>query len=796
MTSIKWKCKNNILLNLLIASLLLLISVGTQAADDMEGRLNALSEALERKRQELHIPGMALAIIKDDKIILAKGFGYRDLAGKVAVTPDTNFAIGSTSKAFASTLVALLADEGKMGWDEKVSTYMEWFKPNLNEATGELTLRDMLSHRSGLSRNDILWASGVVGREAILRESLDAEPLDEFRKKFNYNNVLYLAAGVASAKASGEKDWDSLLEKRLLKPLHMKSSTSRNAEASNMSKGYRWIAATKTFEALEKKNLDNISPAGGIHSNVLDMANWVRFNLGKGKFDGKQLLSSKQFDDLWGAAISMAPGMDYGLGWFIRDWQGKKVIEHGGNIQGYAAQVALMPEENLGFVLLTNVTATPLQQGSMEIVWDGLFSEEKTQEEEGKVDYTPYIGDYIANFGPFRDATFAVQVTPEGALAVDVPGQRLYALKDPDAKGKWYFQLTNTIAVSFSEVEKGKAKMMRMHQGGMDFEIPRKGVSAKAEVDLAEFSPLLGDYKHPALPRPIKALIKNNRLAIDVPGEMVYELHLPDDKGHRAFRINKMLSAKFDTDEQGAGKTLSIYRGDNKALSAEVDRSTQQKSDPLPSKEDILALMKTKEKIAAFKKAGSTSITANVMMKQAGVKGEMLMKVEGDSRYHQSLNFGQYGQITTVLNGDFAATKGLQPYTEFNGNLLEQAKNEHPYAGIDLVASYDSFKVKEKREMDGKAVYLVELTEEGLPATTIAVDVETGDIVKRRGGMILENIGIIPIVTTYSDFREVNGYRQPYKVNVFNPMSGNMLIEITSMKTNQTFDKSLFTLSQ
>ena len=779
------------------ALLISLVSITTYAEQSVDERLESITESVEQLRQELHIPGIALAIIKDDKVILAKGFGFRDVEGKILVTPETNFAIGSTSKAFTATLVGMLNDQGKLSWDDKITQYIEWYKPNLNDETGNLTIRDMLSHRSGLARNDILWVNGKVGREAILKESLDAEPLDDFREKFNYNNVLFLASGMASADVAGESDWDSLLDKRLLTPLQMKSTTSRNDKATNMAFGYRWNEHDAVYERLDKKNLDNISPAGGIHSNALDMAQWVRFNLNKGTYEGKRLLSEEQFNQIWSPSISITQGMDYGLGWFLRDWKGRKVIEHGGNIQGFAAQVALMPEENLGFVLLTNVTATPLQQGSMEVIWEGLLGDEaeaKTPASEN--DLSQYVGKYVANFGPFKDTSFTVQVKDDGTLAVDVPGQQLYALNSPDESGKWYFKLTNTIAVSFSDIENNKANLMKMHQSGMDFELPREGVVLKAEVDLAEFSALLGDYSHPKLPRPMKALIQNNRLAIDVPGQMIYELHLPNEDGYRNFRINSALSAKFNTTDNGKIASLSVYKDKNEQLTAKRVETTNDSKETLPTVAEILKLMKTEEKLAVYKASGGVSISAKATMLQAGVTGKMSINYEGTDRFSQFFDFGDYGTITTVLNGNFAATKGIQPYTEFKGVMLEQVKNDHPISAIDWLSHYDSMKVTEKRIVDDRAVYLVELREKDLPLSTIAVDVETGDVIKRRGGLIIQDIGTIPIVITYSDFRTFNGIRAPYKAKFFNPMNGNILIEYESIEINKQFDESAFTLTK
>ncbi|UTW59882.1 beta-lactamase family protein [Kordiimonas sp. SCSIO 12603] len=759
-----------------------LMTVASVADDvNFDIRLEKLAEALEEKRQELHIPGMAVAIIKDDKIIMARGFGKSDLEAGTAVTPETVFGIGSTSKAFTSTLVGMLADEGKLAWDDAATKYIPWFTPQLKGAEDDLTIRDMLSHRSGISRNDILWASGKVGREAMMRESLDAEPLTPFRKQFNYNNVMYVATGMASAKAVGAHDWDTLLETRILEPLDMDSTTSRDArvdEVGTHAKGYRWNEDTGSYTLLERKNTDNIGAAGGIHSNVLDMANWVRFHLNKGSFKGEKLLSDAQYGEMWNTQIQVGGGATYGLGWFLREWEGKKIVEHGGNILGYAAQVALMPEENLGFVLLANVTASPLQQGSMPLVWDMLLGEEA--EGGASESFDTFIGEYTANFGPFNNATFTVK-EQNGRLAVDVPGQQVFELKAPDEEGKRYFVITNQVAVSFDGAENGKANQLKMYQNGMTFELPRKGVTVKAEVDIETLQPFVGDYEAGRLPAPIKAQIVNNRLAIDVPGEMVYELHLPDEKGHRQFRVNPQLSAKFTVGDSGAVEKLAIYRGERKAL--EATRANKADAGPqLPTADDIAKLRKVKEQVAAFQKAGGFRFKGTLTMKQAGVSGTLENIVPNEDSFEQHVDFGDYGQIRTVVNPEKAFMDNLGDKQNLTGIYETQVRRDHPLAGLDWATYYDQVLVVGQREHKGRKVLALRLKKEGLPDVRIMLDAETGDVLRARGRVLNQVTGPIPFETTFSDYRDVNGLRIPFKVNQFTPMAGNILIEYESVE--------------
>lgn len=778
-------------LSILIMLFATIVSYSSLAFQSQTERLQNISQTMEKLRQDMHIPGMALVIVKDDRVILAEGFGYADVENKVPVGPQTNFAIGSTSKAFTATLAAMMVDEKSMLWDDKVTDYIRWFKPELGEETGNLTIRDMLSNRSGLARNDALWVSGTVTREDILRESMDAIPLGKFRKSFHYNNVLFSAAGEATARAANARSWDSLLQERILTPLKMHSSTSLNAQSVNMALGYRWREDSESYEQLNKKNLDNIAAAGGIHSNAMDIANWLRFNLNRGSFEGKRLLSESQFEQLWRPVVPVSKDKHYALGWFTSSWNGKKVVEHGGSIQGYAAQVALMPEEGLGFALLTNTTITPLQRGSMEIVWKGLLGAHETNSPaSNQSQLKPYTGRYVANFGPFKETFFTVQVNQHGELSVDIPGQKLFVLNEPDKTGKWYFQLTDTIAVSFAQIENEQANLMRLHQSGMNFELPREGVLVQGDLDIAEYTPFIGRYTHEKLPQPITVLISNGRLAVDVPGQMVYELRPPQEDGHRQFRISDTLSAKFTLNSENKGDTVSIFSNGDKQLTAKRIGDGIEKA--LPSLDDLIVLMNTEQKIATFKKWGASTIRAKVTMQQAGLSGSMVLHYELSDKYISHIDLGKHGQISTVLNENYAAQRIFGEETQLKGVYLEQVKREHPIVGIDWLSYYDSVQVVQLSNVRGRDVYLVELKKEGLPIVTTAVDAETGDVIQQRSRFLVEDVGSIPMTVTYTDFQEQDGIRMANKMNVFNPNSGNMLIEYESLNTEQAFNSDVF----
>ena len=320
------------------------------------------------------------------------------------MTPETIFAIGSSTKAFTSTLVGMLVDEGEMGWDDPITDYLPYFSLDVesDNENAKITIRDLLSHRTGFVRMGLLFASGEIPIEEVLHDAIAAEPWAGVGESFYYSNVMYMAAGVAAGEAAGT-DWDTLVAERIFEPLGMASSSTSiiNAqEDSRLSLGYLWDEDQQIYEHKPRRNVDNIGPSGSINSNVLDMAQWIRMQLGLGEYNGNRLISEEELRETWTSQIEIAGGVGYGLGWMVREWQGQPVIEHGGNVNGFSAQVALLPESDLGFVLLTNASVSPLPAQSINMVWEALLGEwkEDTGEDE-TIDYEPYLGRYHTSFG-------------------------------------------------------------------------------------------------------------------------------------------------------------------------------------------------------------------------------------------------------------------------------------------------------------------------------------------------------------------------------------------------------------
>ncbi|MHC5114700.1 MAG: serine hydrolase domain-containing protein, partial [Planctomycetota bacterium] len=341
---------------------LTVLAPAARAADapTLQERLDRMVEQLEQRRVQQHIPGMAIAVVKDDQVILSRGFGVANVADGTPATDETLFAAGSTTKAFTATLIAMLVDDGRMDWDDPVGRHLPRFRLSDPESNDEVAIRDLLSHRAGLAAMNMLWYGTEATHDDVLAAAAKAEMLFGLGEKWNYSNVSFLAAGEASVHASGADSWDALLADRILVPLLMASTSTRLSVAQadpRMATGYRWDEDASRLEVETLRSIDAVAPAGAINSNVKDMARWVRFQLNRGTFLGKRLLSKEHHKQTWTMHSTVTPGIDYGLGWMLRDWDGRTCIEHAGGIDGFTAEVALLPDENVGFVLLMNLFA-------------------------------------------------------------------------------------------------------------------------------------------------------------------------------------------------------------------------------------------------------------------------------------------------------------------------------------------------------------------------------------------------------------------------------------------------------
>jgi CubicO group peptidase (beta-lactamase class C family) len=311
-------------------------------------------------------PGMAIAVVKDDKTVMAKGYGVRELGKPEKVDENTLFAIASNTKAFTTASLAILVDEKKIAWNDKVSKYLPDFQLYDPWVTNELTIRDIVSHRVGLDTfsGDLLWYDTTYSTDEMLRRVRFLKPVSSFRTRYGYQNLMYIAAGRIVEKVSG-KPWAEFVRERILTPLGMnRTTTSVRDMKDNFAMPHNGSGGT--LRALPVGFLDNAIGAVRLNSSVNDLSKWIRLQLGRGTFEGKKIFSSDRSWEMWSPntlqPVSQAASKDnptrhfsaYGMGWGMYDYQGRKILNHSGGLDGMLSYTVLIPEENVGFVILTN----------------------------------------------------------------------------------------------------------------------------------------------------------------------------------------------------------------------------------------------------------------------------------------------------------------------------------------------------------------------------------------------------------------------------------------------------------
>jgi len=334
----------------------------------LNDKLDRLRVVVDSLRKVWKVPGVGLGIVKDDKVILSEGFGQRNVKDSLPVTPQTLFAIGSCTKAFTTAALGILVDDGKLEWDKPVKQYLPTFKMYDDFATQRMTVTDLITHRSGLPRHDFMWYNSTFSRRDIFNRLQYLEPNKDFRTDWQYQNIMFMTAGYLLEQVSGGT-WESFVRDRIFEPLGMKSSNfsvDESQKASDFAFPYREVK--DTVKLIPFRNITTAGPAGSINSNVNEMLEWVRLHLNKGKVGDKQLLSVAAMTNIHSPHMVMPQSSlnkevlnsNYALGWVSEVYRGHQVVEHGGNIDGFSAQVTMLPQDNIGIVVLTNLDATPL----------------------------------------------------------------------------------------------------------------------------------------------------------------------------------------------------------------------------------------------------------------------------------------------------------------------------------------------------------------------------------------------------------------------------------------------------
>lgn len=347
----------------------------------------AVDSIIEQALKEWQVPGVAVAIVKDDKVVYLEGHGVREIGKPEPITPDTLFAIASVTKSFTAAAVAAMVEDGKMAWDDPVRKHLKFFRLSDPLASEQASLRDLLCHRTGLAGHNELWGDSPWGREELVRRAGFLKLSQPFRTTWQYQNLMYLAAGMA-AGAANKSSWEELVQKRLFNPLGM---TGANFSARTTERTPNHASPHRNGKVIPFRDLDVAGPFVSINASARDMAKWVRFQLGDGTFDGKRVMSEAQIKEMHTPQIAMnrqhelleslLPEHDfftYGLGWFVNDYRGHVLVWHSGDIDGFSALVTLVPKSKLGIVILSNLDGSYMRYALQYNLLDNLFGLPKT----------------------------------------------------------------------------------------------------------------------------------------------------------------------------------------------------------------------------------------------------------------------------------------------------------------------------------------------------------------------------------------------------------------------------------
>ncbi|HSX11354.1 MAG TPA: serine hydrolase [Chlamydiales bacterium] len=337
-------------------------------AERAKETLQGIDALIEKALIDYQVPGMAIGIVVDGHVIYAKGYGFRDLDRLLPVNESTIFPIGSCTKAFTTFVAGNLVDEGLLAWDQPVIDVLPQFRLWDQYATANVTIRDLLTHRTGMPRHELVWYNSKMSRDEMLKRIRYLQPSADLRVRYQYGNLMYFVAGLAMEEVTGKK-WEDLVSERILHPLDMTRtyfSVKENQKEDNCA--FPYVEKQDKLKKIPFRDLSLIGPAGCINSCVVDMNRWIQMQLAEGVYVNQALISPATLQELHSAQV-IVPGVPeanetmlyaYGIGWSILSYRGHYLVSHDGVSDGFTSIVGLLPAENIGVIVLANKNMTAL----------------------------------------------------------------------------------------------------------------------------------------------------------------------------------------------------------------------------------------------------------------------------------------------------------------------------------------------------------------------------------------------------------------------------------------------------
>lgn len=346
--------------------ILLITNVLVKAQNKVDKRFVGIEAEINKILKDNHAAGVAVAVVEKNKVIFAKGFGYRDLENKLPVTENTQFAIGSCTKAFTASILGILQKEKSIDFDKPAVTYLPDVKFYTSDLTNHITLRDMMSHRTGLPRHDLSWYIAPDTRDNLVKRIQYMEPSAELRQVWQYNNFMYLLQGVIGEKLTG-KSWENNVESKIFSKIGMTHSNFSIKDLANYKEpaiGYNLIKDS-IIHKIPYYDIAGMGPAGSINSTVMDMSQWLKVWINGGKLDTVEIIPASYIAEATSSQMIIAAGTPtvekpdiqfstYGFAWMLNSYKGHYRVEHGGNIDGFSASTCFFPTDSIGIVVLVN----------------------------------------------------------------------------------------------------------------------------------------------------------------------------------------------------------------------------------------------------------------------------------------------------------------------------------------------------------------------------------------------------------------------------------------------------------
>ena len=367
-------------------------------------KLADFEEFVRQTMREWKVQGLAVAIVQDGKVIFSQGFGMRDIARDLPVTEQTLFPIASCTKAFTTTALGILADQGKLDWNAPVRTYLPAFRLHDTFATERMTPRDLVTHCSGLPRHDLMWYNSTASREDLFERLRYLEPTRDFRSFWQYQNLMYMAAGHLVSQVAGQS-WETFVQQAIFDRLDMVSSNFDVIETAQTASDFSQPYKEENDEVKEipfYAAQGAVAPAGAIVSNIDEMSRWVLMHMNKGKYNDRQIISESQVALLHSPQMIIpersqyaeTPYSSYAFGWCVEPYRGHPMLHHSGGIDGFSSFTSLFPGDNFGMVVLSNMSSTPVPVALTYYIADHLLG----------MDETPWNERFMSQHNEFKEA--------------------------------------------------------------------------------------------------------------------------------------------------------------------------------------------------------------------------------------------------------------------------------------------------------------------------------------------------------------------------------------------------------